>query len=290
MRGEKEMMELILHTAREDVRIRAAYMGGSRCNPQAPRDIFQDYDIASVVEETESFQRDPHWIDRFGERLYMQYPEDSSYYPSDKENCYGWLIQFQDGNRLDLHVQTLKCSLQDFEEDSLCTVLLDKDGILPKKGRGDDTAFWVSRPSQAQFSDVCNEFWWGLNSLQKALWREEIPYAQWVLNEILRDELLMLLSWKIGIKTDFSCSIGKAGKYMSRWLTKEEYSRFLDTYCAGNGEIMWETVEQMCLFFDETARETAKALGFSYNAQEASASFGLFRRVRKLPKNATEIC
>ena len=28
MRGEKEMMELILHTAREDVRIRAAYMGG----------------------------------------------------------------------------------------------------------------------------------------------------------------------------------------------------------------------------------------------------------------------
>lgn len=290
MRGEKEMMELILGTAQGDERIRAAYMGGSRCNPNAPRDIFQDYDIVYVVKETESFQRDPHWIDHFGERLYMQYPEDSSCYPSDKANCYGWLIQFRDGNRIDLHVQTLKRALQDFEEDSLCTVLLDKDGILPQKTQGSDKAFWVSRPTQIQFSEVCNEYWWGLNSLQKALWRKEIPYAQWVVNEVLRGQLLTLLSWKIGARTDFSCSIGKAGKYMDRWLTKEEYSRFLDTYCPGNAEAMWGAAERMCVFFGETARETAALLGFSYNEEEAAASLGLFRKIRKLPQGAERIC
>ena len=38
----------------------------------------------------------------------MQYPEDSIYFSSDVENCYGWLMQFTDGNRLDLHVSTMK--------------------------------------------------------------------------------------------------------------------------------------------------------------------------------------
>ena len=117
MRTEDEIMKLLINTAAQDDRIRAAYLEGSRVNPDVPRDMFQDYDVVYIVKETASFQKDNSWIDRFGERLYMQYPEDSSYYPSDKENCYGWLIQFQDGNRLDLHVQTLKCSLQDFEEE-----------------------------------------------------------------------------------------------------------------------------------------------------------------------------
>lgn len=52
MRSEQEMFDLILNTAREDKRIRAVYMNGSRTNPNAPKDIFQDYDIVYVVRET----------------------------------------------------------------------------------------------------------------------------------------------------------------------------------------------------------------------------------------------
>ena len=48
MRTETEMMELILSVAKEDERIRAVYMNGSRTNPNAPKDLFQDYDIVSV--------------------------------------------------------------------------------------------------------------------------------------------------------------------------------------------------------------------------------------------------
>ena len=39
MRSEKEMMDLILETAKNDERIRAVYMNGSRTNPNAPKDI-----------------------------------------------------------------------------------------------------------------------------------------------------------------------------------------------------------------------------------------------------------
>ncbi len=62
MRSETQMLELIRNTALEDERIRAAWLEGSRANPNVPRDIFQDYDVVYVVNETESFREDKHWI------------------------------------------------------------------------------------------------------------------------------------------------------------------------------------------------------------------------------------
>ena len=103
MRSEQEMLDLILDTAHADKRIRAVYMNGSRTNPNAPKDLFQDYDIVYVVQDTRPFIEDPAWIDRFGERLYMQYPERNDRdlgHEMDFENCYGWLMQFTDGNRI----------------------------------------------------------------------------------------------------------------------------------------------------------------------------------------------
>ena len=48
MRSEQEMYDLIVRTAGNDDRVRAVIMNGSRANPNAPRDIFQDYDIVYV--------------------------------------------------------------------------------------------------------------------------------------------------------------------------------------------------------------------------------------------------
>lgn len=154
MRTKDEMMKLLVNTAAQDERIRAAYLEGSRVNPDVPKDMFQDYDVVYVVKETASFQKNNGWIDRFGERLYMQYPEDSVYDPGDKENCYGWLMQLQDGNRIDLHVCTLdyaKTHLEAYQ------ILLDKDGILPQPSKKALQLYWIQKPSQQQFSCTCNE-------------------------------------------------------------------------------------------------------------------------------------
>ena len=45
MRTEIEMISLIKDIAFKEENIRAAYIEGSRTNPNAPKDIFQDYDI-----------------------------------------------------------------------------------------------------------------------------------------------------------------------------------------------------------------------------------------------------
>ena len=49
------MYDMLLQIAREDERIKAVYMNGSRTNRNVPKDIFQDYDIVFVVSEIKSF-------------------------------------------------------------------------------------------------------------------------------------------------------------------------------------------------------------------------------------------
>ena len=76
MRPESEILSLLVSTAENDPRIRAAYLEGSRVDPGAKKDLLRDYDVEFIVRETASFRSDREWIKRFGDILFMQYPED----------------------------------------------------------------------------------------------------------------------------------------------------------------------------------------------------------------------
>lgn len=290
MRSEKEMMDLILGIAREDDRIRAVYMNGSRTNPNVKKDIFQDYDIMYVVTENKPFYEDKTWIDRFGERLYMQCPEELDVMlgkEADFDKSYGWLIQFKDGNRLDLHVEPLEVT--DVLDDKLCVILLDKDGILPKIPESTDEDYFVKKPAEGEYTAVCNEFWWCMNNIAKGMWRGEIPYVQNMYHSAVHPQLVKLLNWKIGYETDFKVSTGKASKYMYRWLPEEMWDRFLHTYFGWKTEEIWEAVFTACDLFLEVSKEVAEKYGYAFQEEEALGSYGFLKHVHNLPKDATEI-
>ena len=272
MRDEATMYKLFMDIAKQDERILAVYMNGSRTNVNAPKDIFQDYDIVFVVRETKSFIEDKDWILRFGKILYMQYPDEHPDYPNDKENHYGWLMQFADGNRVDLTVQTVPYAREHIGDDRLCRILLDKEGILPEIPEATDADYHVKKPSEVQFKACCNEFWWCTNNLAKGLWRKEMPYVQDMANFVVRKQLEKMLSWKVGIQTNFTVSVGKSAKYLYKWLSKDEYQAYLDTYFDGNIEHAWTAILSMCDFFDAMARQVSEGLGYPYDADEGQAA------------------
>lgn len=286
MRKEAEMLELITAVAQQDCRISAAYLEGSRANSSAPGDIFQDYDVVYIVDDTRPFIEDKSWIDRFGLRLYMQRPEESVYYTSNTEKSYGWLIQLADGNRLDLHVCTKDTALSSLR---LYRVLVDKDGIMPKAIEDSDEIYWVRRPSQGEFACTCNEFWWCLNNVAKGLWRDELPYVMDMIDFHVRPMLRRILEWRIGAETEFSLSVGKSAKYMKRYLDKGAYERYLSTYPRADCEEIWQAVMSMCVLFDETACDVANRLGLVYDLKEAEAAFSYLKHVRELPSDADEV-
>lgn len=289
MRTEKEMFDLILGIANSDERIRAVYLNGSRTNPNVPKDIFQDYDLVYVVTETKPFIEDKGWINIFGNILFMQYPDENPDFASDKENFYGWLMQFTDGNRIDLHVETVSHAKENILNDRLCRILLDKDNCLPNIPDPTDEDYWINKPVPDHFLCTCNEFWWCLNNVAKGLWREEIPYVQDMINFVVRKQLEKMLSWKIGILTDFSVSVGKSAKYMYKWLEPKEWEEYLKTYSDAKAESIWKSVDIMCSLFKKTAVWVAERLGYSFNYKEAENCMYFLEHIKNLPKYEKKI-
>ncbi len=288
MRSEEETYGLIMDIAKADERILAVYMNGSRTNPNVPKELFQDYDIVYVVKETKTFIEDKDWIHKFGEILYMQCPDEYPY-SNNRESHYAWLMQFEDGIRIDLTIQTMPFTQEHIHDDKLCRILLDKENLLPEVPQSTDADYHVKKPSKEQFQACANEFWWCSNNIAKGLWRKEMPYVQDMTNFVVRKELEKMLSWKVGIKTDFQVSVRKSAKYLYRWLDADEYQGYLNTYFDGNVEKAWTSVMHMCDLFEQTAEFVGQKLGYVYNIAEGKAARGFLERVRKLPKDAESV-
>lgn len=129
MRSEHEMLHTILHFAQEDERVRAVILNGSRANPHAPRDIFQDYDIVFLVSSMDSFIQERRWINHFGELIIMQTPDEHMEPIPMPRDRFAFLMLFTDGNRIDLTLYPAN-NIANWTRDSLSVLLLDKDGLV----------------------------------------------------------------------------------------------------------------------------------------------------------------
>ena len=288
MRNEKQMFDLILGIAQQDERVRAVIMNGSRANPNAPADIFQDYDIVYIVTEIASFKAEPTWIDQFGERMIMQLPEDMVDPPPSGDDGYAYLIQFADGNRIDLSLYPF-ARIGEMDRDSQSILLLDKDGVIEPFPPASDRDYLVQPPTAKLFADCCNEFWWVSTYVAKGLWREEINYAKSMQEQVVRPMLMKMLNWYIGIKTEFSISPGKYGKYFQQYLEPELWDQLMATYADAGYDHTWDSLTQIGQLFRWVSRNVADHFGFEYPQAEDQNVSAHIAHVRKLPKDAQEM-
>jgi aminoglycoside 6-adenylyltransferase len=288
MRSDQEMFDLIINTAREDDRIRAVTMNGSRANPNAPRDIFQDFDIVYFVTDVSSYKNDPAWIKRFGELMILQLPEDMQDPPPSNDEGYTYLMQFTDGNRIDLNIYPLT-KVNGLTKDSLSILLLDKNGIIEPLAPSNENDYFPTPPTSKAYADCCNEFWWVCPYVAKGLWREEIIYAKYMLDQVVREQLMKLLVWHIGVQTKFSINPGKFGKYFEKYLEPELWDMLKKTYADASYDLTWEALFVMCDLFRVTALHVAEYFDFDYPLGDDKRVSLHLKHVRSLPRDAEQI-
>ncbi|MEW6031126.1 MAG: aminoglycoside 6-adenylyltransferase [Chloroflexota bacterium] len=288
MRSEQEMLDLIVNTAKRDDRIRAVIMNGSRANPNARRDFFQDFDIVYLVTDVAPFWHNLEWIRRFGEIMILQLPEDMRDPPPSNDGGFSYLMQFTDGNRLDLGIYPLE-KLDERTQDSLSLLLLDKDGIVKPFDPPSESGYLTKPPTAKAFFDCCNEFWWCCPYVAKGLWREEILYAKSMLDEVVREQLMKMLRWHIGVKTQFTRNPGKLGKYFKQYLEPELWELLQKTYADASYDNTWEAMFTMCSLFRRVALPVAEHFGFDYPHSDDQRVSAHLEHVRSLPKDAKEM-
>ncbi|ACK94690.1 MULTISPECIES: aminoglycoside 6-adenylyltransferase [Bacillus cereus group] len=288
MRTEKEMLDVIINTAIEDERIRAVIMNGLRVNPNVKRDCFQDYDIMYVVNDIQSFTSNHNWVHRFGEIMIVQMPEEMSLVQPDEDGKFPYLMQFMDGNRIDLTLVPVELIKKFVGQDSLSKLLLDKDNCLEEFPPASDKDYLVKKPTEKEFLDCCNEFWWCSTNIAKGLWREELSYAKGMLEGPVRDMFIVMLEWYIGMKTDFTVNTGKFGKHFEQYIEEDMWEQFKRTFSNAEYENIWESFFVMGDLFREVANEIANTYEYQY-PQDDDKVTNYLKHVKALPKDSTSI-
>ncbi|RSI83685.1 Aminoglycoside 6-adenylyltransferase [Streptococcus mitis] len=258
MRTETEMIDLIFQTAKA-LKVNAVAMSGSRTNPKAPKDEFQDYDVVYVVDDLDNLTSDLSWLDQFGTRIIEQH------------NVLGnrrlYLMLFEDGNRIDLtlcskdHIQEWVDSEADY------TVLKDEKGLFesyttsPKR-------YWTNPSSAIEFEKACNEFWWVSAYVVKGICRKQVFYATDHLYGICHQELLKVLAWQVASDRG-TVDVGKNYKYLFSYLPAEKEKEFSNLLDFSSSDKITQSLFATMQLFHREAQILAKNMSFDYDMEVA---------------------
>ena len=282
MRSETEIKNLILDFAKKDDRIRAVLLNGSRANPNIKPDRLQDFDIVFVVDNLESFTIDHSWTNIFGEKIIFQLPDEMTFENNDsfrEKISFAYLMLFKDKNRIDLTLFLKQKIKSNFNLDSLAILWLDKDNLFTNLPKSSDKDYHIQKPTQKNFIDTCNEFWWASTYVGKGLVRNEIIAAKKILETVVRPMFTKVLEWKVGIENNFDVSIGKGGKFLKTYVPNDFYKKILLTYANSETEENWKALFLVTEIFQQTSNFVAKKLGFKLNESEQQNTFSYLKEL-----------
>ena len=256
MRDETEMLDLILQTAKT-LQVKAVAMSGSRANPKAPKDEFQDYDVVYVVDDLDNLTSDLSWLGQFGKRLIEQHVL------LDQRHLY--LMLFEDGNRIDLTLCPKEHIQEWVNSEAGFTVLEDPEHLFEPYSPNLER-YWTSPASETDFKNSCNEFWWVSSYVVKGICRKQVIYATDHLYGICQQELLKILAWQVASDKG-TVDIGKNYKYLFNYLPAEKEKQFSNLFDFASLDKIIQSLFATMKFFHQEAQSLAQKMGFDYDKE-----------------------
>ena len=258
MRTETEMFDVILQTAKV-LQVDAVAMSGSRTNPKAPKDEFQDYDVVYIVEDLDGLIADLSWLDQFGKRVI------------DQEVTLGhrrlYLMLFEDGNRIDLTICPKEHINEWVDSEAGFTVLVDEKGLFESYSPSPER-FWIHPASEIDFGKACNEFWWVSAYVVKGICRKQVLYATDHLYSICQQELLKILALQVTSDRG-AVDIGKNSKYLFNYLPAEKEKEFSNLLDFSSLDKITQSLFATMQLFNQEAQILAQKMGFDYDREVA---------------------
>jgi aminoglycoside 6-adenylyltransferase len=97
----------------------------------------------------------------------------------------------------------------------------------------------------------------------KGLYRRELLYAAHHLG-LMREQMLRMISWQVGVETEWSRSVGKSYKYLDRFVSAALWADIMKTYALGSEDAIWQALFLCCDLFRDATEQVTQALGYPY--------------------------
>ncbi len=284
---EKEVVDRLVAWGTAHPLIRAMILTSSRTRPDGPVDALSDYDLILAVSNVEPFAFDDAWIFEYGKPMVRW---------GDQSEMHGLTTYFrgavyQNYVKIDYSIWPMELLSRIADSARLpdqldvgYRVLLDKDGGTAGWKQPSYQAHIPARPTEAEYQALVEEFWWSATYVAKSLWRDDLVFAKWVLEQDLKLETMRrMLEWRIEIDRNWSVKPGVYGRGFKQLLPPDTWSQFASTYVSLDVQETWSALDRVIALFRQVALEVGNALGHTYPQQVDDQVSAYLAAIREMP-------
>ncbi len=288
MRTEQEILANVIAVASADENIRAVV----RTELLPVRAYLYTFNFCLIVNDPGKYDGRGAFASCFGDRILL-YRADRRYpdmFPDTKAH----LMAFRDGITLVIHAMGRAAFLDRFNRNrehgnawfgDTYRTILDKDGLLPPVERLEEKqTLYGHVPSEAEFGDAADEFWWVLKTFAEYTLREELPSAMFYLNTAVRDLLNQMLRWYLVLRSGRPVDLGILDSRLGVLLEEDLFLLYRKTYPDADEAHMWEALDAVVLLWRRAGQAVAAQCGFPYPEETERAMLAFIRDLRALKR------
>lgn len=268
MKVREEKLTSIVKWAEKNGDVRAVLLTSSLVNPLAVVDEYSDLDIELILEDNTNYISDKSWTLNFGNPIAMI---------EEDENCFEdkhamKMVLYEDGVKVDFKLFSKSKFLKETEQKELpedwdigYKILIDKDGITKQMLKPTYQVSIIQKPSEEKFRQTINDFWWDTTYVAKCLLRDEIFYAKFMSETVIRTEYLTpLIEWHIASGHNWNITTNKYGRLFKKYLTQEMWIKIERTFSGSELEDNWNSLFAMTNLVSEIGTALSKKLDYEY--------------------------
>jgi aminoglycoside 6-adenylyltransferase len=262
------MIEKIQNWAKTQPGIRVVLLTSSRASEKKNIDQLSDYDVEFYVKDIKPHTEDNKWLSYFGKILIML-PENRILLGIEQPTR---LVIYEDGTKVDFTLININIleqiihlpSLPDWLDNGY-RVLLDKDRVTATLSKPSFKAYIPKKPTNTEYQDLVNEFWWEIIYVAKNLSRHDIFAAKYSSDYVIRYKvLLIMLEWYVQINRGWNCQVGFVGKGIMNMLSKDKQTELKNIFSGADIQQNWKALSDTIAFFRRISIAVAHELGYVY--------------------------
>jgi aminoglycoside 6-adenylyltransferase len=184
-----------------------------------------------------------------------------------------WLVFYEGGNKVDFTLADTKRLSDMIETERLdglydrgFRVIVDKQGITKQLPEASGKVSIDSRPTQAEFTAVVEEFWFEGAHIPRYLSRNELWVVK-VRDRTMKENLLKMLEWHAIATSDEPLDVWYIGSHMKDWADRDTWEELGKTFAHFDAKDSWRGLIATMNLFRRVARETADRAGLEYPSE-----------------------
>ena len=269
MNVRDEKLKSIIEWAKKNEDVRVLLLTSSLVNPLAPVDEFSDLDIEFIFENNANYISDKSWTLNFGNPIAMIEEDENAF---DNKHAMK-MVLYEDGVKADFKLYSKSNFIQETEQKELpedwdigYKILIDKDGITTQMLKPTYQVSIIKKPTEKEFNNLLNDFWWDTTYVAKCLARDEIFYAKYMSETVIRTGYLVpLIEWFIASEHNWNVTTNKYGRLFKKYLNQEMWAKTENTFSGSNIEDNWTALFSMVDLVSEIGTELSKKLDYKYH-------------------------